>query len=328
MTVTKYSIGILLLAVVAFAQAQPAWKKVREKIGGSESKTETAAAAPAAGESAEAASESAEPGPAISESVPASAAGVAGAPSTMGEADGEDASAGESGEVGEDGEVLDVVGLAGPEVNLGEEAEESGSKSLFQDPKFVKMLGESPTFIYDAAERPDPMVFPPVRNAAIAAELFEKAKQLAEQAGVGKKGRKEEDKPIDIVLVDQAIEILRRVIKLKDVRFTTDADIRIKELLAAKGDVNPEGAAPDKAEEVTLPGWIKSNTRAFVSLSSTPICLVGDEAVRIGEKVPNYDNVVVIGIDDEGVTYEVSGATKRITEKVSVEPYDTTGFWR
>ena len=70
----------------------------------------------------------------------------------------------ESAEPGALGDSLGSIGSsAETPAELGREADDEGAVlNLFEDPEIRKLLGENPRFIYNASERPDPMIFPPV----------------------------------------------------------------------------------------------------------------------------------------------------------------------
>lgn len=176
------------------------------------------------------------------------------------------------------------------QINLGRESEEAGSiNDLFSEPRFKRMLGEAPRFIYNANNRPDPMVFPPVRNAAIFAELKLEAERLIEEGELA-----------------GALEAYKKILALNDRRYLVEARNQIADLSAQLGAIasTTDGDGDILAE---LPLWIRDNTRGILLIQSSPMCLVGDFLLKAGEAVPSYPRVQVASIDKEKVTFEVAG---------------------
>jgi hypothetical protein len=182
------------------------------------------------------------------------------------------------------------------QINLGSEADERTTKTLdlFQDPSVMRMLGETPRFVYDAADRPDPMIFPPVRNAAIFAELSLRAEKLME-----------ENKLVD------AVVLYDRIVKLEDPRYLAQArDKRAAIMAMIEESQRPADIVLEMPVEVVieLPAWVSENTKGVIAGDggSASICLVGDSLLKAGDVVPSYPNVRVVEITKEKVVYEIS----------------------
>lgn len=177
----------------------------------------------------------------------------------------------------------------GPNINLGRESQDTGQvANLFEDPEVRRMLGDNPRFIYGALRSPDPMIFPPVRNAAIYAELTAEAERLIKQ---GK--------------LEEAQQCYKRILDLNDKRYALEMRNKIAQLN------NRMGAArmilEDEAMiDVKLPPWVRTNTRGILYDETDPMVLVGDYTLRIGDPVPSHPEVRVEAVTKRTVTYRVA----------------------
>lgn len=174
-------------------------------------------------------------------------------------------------------------------INLGKESEDQGTTvDLFRDPEVRRMLGDNPRFIYGAVESPDPMVFPPVRNAAIYAELTRDAEALI------KRGK----------LAEAQLKY-KRILDLNDKRYIMEMRNKIAELNSRMG---AQKMVLDESQmiNVQLPQWVRTNTRGILYEESDPMVLVGDFMLRVGDPVPSHPEVRVENITKRQVTYRVS----------------------
>ena len=104
------------------------------------------------------------------------------------------------------------LGQGGDPVRLGLESDEDASSlaaNLFSNPEMLKLLGDKPRFVYDPAEKQDPMLVPWVRSAAIFSELSEQAEAMMKLGNV-----------------DAAVEVYGRILALQDPRFTSMVQAR------------------------------------------------------------------------------------------------------
>lgn len=295
--------GVALIAAslsVGIAQDTPAWRRVADKIGNQEV---------AAGEAVEAVME-----PTTNEGVEES---------------------GVSEEFESTSASLDNFSMLEGEstLDLGSELDEPEAiPDIFKDENNRRLLGDNPKFLYDANDRPDPMVFPPMRRAAIAKHLFEEVELILKESKTSPRGSANPE------LARTVFPLLEQIKDLGDERFVALAETKIQEVNTAlnvgsattsvvvDGTGSSEGEMP--AAEPVLPDWIRGNTKALVAMSNNPMCLIGDEAVRLGEQVPKYEQVVVVSIEDNKVVFEVSNASKSKRFDVELEPYESAGFWR
>lgn len=192
-------------------------------------------------------------------------------------------------------------------INLGKESEENGGvKNLFQDPAVLQMIGEKPRFIYNADQRPDPMVFPPVRNAAIYAELSLQAEALIRDNKF-----------------EEAAVVYAKIVDLKDRRYIAEAKQKISEIQVALGAEQAQRNQTQVAsnQPVELPDWIRENTSGVLFDKAVPMCLVGDFLLKPGDPIPSYPEVRVLSIAKEKVTYQIASQDF----PVDVKGYDDWG---
>lgn len=208
----------------------------------------------------------------------------------------------------QEGSLLSTIGLPmlgegkkknQTQINLGLESEEPKTlESIFSDPEVKSMLGESPRFVYNANDRPDPMIFPPVRNAAIYMELSKEAEQLIAD---GK--------------YRDALGVYQKILDLKDRRFILDTKNKIATLSAEIGAIAAANTAMSLEPIYELPEWVRENTNGILLDPKKPMCLVGDYLLKQGDPVPNYPEVKVASIEKERVTYRVANQSFEVPVK-------------
>jgi hypothetical protein len=174
-------------------------------------------------------------------------------------------------------------------INLGKESDDVGSViNLFDDPEVRRMLGDNPRFIYGALQSPDPMIFPPVRNAAIYSELTQQADRLIKQNKLA-----------------EAQELYKRILDLDDKRYMLEMRNKIAQLN------NRMGAArmvldDEMILDVKLPQWVRVNTRGILYDETDPMVLVGDYTLHVGDPIPSHPEVRVESVGKRTVSYRVS----------------------
>lgn len=304
---------IAIASVLAFfvagganAQTTSAWKKVQDKIKPSAAEKPARPARPAKTEKAP----KAEPAPAPAatndqpaevpnEPTPDTGAEIANAPNPAigGEAEGSLLPA--KGTVG-----LPMAPEKGDkkgktQINLGKESEEKPTfADLFKNPEVLGMLGQNPRFVYDPANRPDPMIFPPVRNSAIYMELTKVA-----------------DKFVAEKKFDEALKVYQKILDLKDRRFLVDTRNKMAALESSLGSVATAALESSKPAHAELPPWVRDNTRGILLAQVQPMCLVGDYMLKAGDAVPSYPEVHVTAITKEKVTYSVGNQSFEVPVK-------------
>lgn len=174
-------------------------------------------------------------------------------------------------------------------INLGRESDDDGTVvNLFDDPEVRRMLGDNPRFIYGALTSPDPMVFPPVRNAAIYSELTMEAERLIKQ---GK--------------LEEAQQRYKRILDLNDKRYMLEMRNKIAQLNNRIGRASMV-LDDEPLIEVKLPQWIRVNTRGILFDEADPMVLVGDYTLHVGDPVPSHPEVRVEAVTKRTVTYRVA----------------------
>ena len=174
--------------------------------------------------------------------------------------------------------------------DLGKESEEPEMpETLFRTKEDVrKLLGEEPKFVYDPGDLPDPMIIPWVRREVIVRELIEMAQEKINEGYL-----QEAKKYLE--------EVLREYPGSRHIKEARTELNRVKKMLA-------EGYGPDgvRRPRFVLPSWVVSNTSGVIVDKQDPtqsVVLVGDEILRNGEPVPDYDEVVVDEIKEKEVVY-------------------------
>lgn len=180
-----------------------------------------------------------------------------------------------------------------PTLRFGSEMEETTvtlAVNLFEKPEIRKLLGDSPRFVYDPSGKPDPMVVPWVRRAAIFKELIARADACATQGQI-----------------DQAVAIYQQILDMNDPRFNLAVQKKLAELNVTASRMVAAQAQQIANEKVELPGWVHDNTTGVLfeknNGARNALCLVGEYMLRIGEPVPNYPEVTVAAIAEKSVTY-------------------------
>jgi len=178
-------------------------------------------------------------------------------------------------------------------IDLGKESDDSDSmlaSNLFKKPEIRRMLGDEPRFIYNPGDKPDPMLVPWVRRAAIFKELMTQADALL---AAGK--------------IADAMKLYQRVADLRDPRYTAIVQAKLATIdsqLALESQKAIAGAVQTEIK-VELPGWVHDNTTGALVTPTDAVCLVGDYMLHPGEAIPSYPEVRVASITPTSVTYQV-----------------------
>jgi len=171
-------------------------------------------------------------------------------------------------------------------IDLGRESDEPISiRELFNDPNFLRLLGEKPRFVYRAEDKPDPMVFPPVRNQAIFQELWAESEELK------KAGRWEE-----------ALQKYHQILDMNDERFIVQTRSAIAEARRVLGVIV---TPPDPTLNVELPDWVRNNARGVLFDERNPMCLVGESLLAVGDYVPGFADVTIVRIEKQTIVFSV-----------------------
>ncbi len=189
-----------------------------------------------------------------------------------------------------------ITGLAtegGSSFDLGLESDENQAQfatDLFKKTEVRRMLGDEPRFIYDPSDRPDPMLLPWVRNAAIYKELSEEAKLLTENEQF-----------------EQAIALYQRIQQLGEPEYIFEANQKLTEIAMMQQGLADGAflAAQPEVVNIELPPWVNDNTNGVILSEDYDLCLVGEYVLREGDTLPNHPDVVVAAINDRRVTYQV-----------------------
>lgn len=210
----------------------------------------------------------------------------------------------ENGAAGEDDEfVLDasvseleqLIGAPGG-VRIREFQEDlENPPNLFDsDERIQDIFGDTPRFIY-FPEGVDPMIIPWVRERIVAEELFEEARVAT--------ANQDWERALGILA-----EIRENYPNTEHGQRAPAELARVQGLRDAERAPTTETAEPDlpvapEAQQVVLPNWIAQNTNG-VMLSEDPIVIVGNDFLRIGDRVPRYSSVIVKAISESEVVYE------------------------
>ena len=189
-----------------------------------------------------------------------------------------------------------ITGLAtegGSSFDLGLESDENQAlfaTDLFKKTEVRRMLGDEPRFIYDPADRPDPMLLPWVRNAAIYNELSNEAALLTENEQF-----------------EQAIALYQRIQQLGEPQYTFEANQKLTEIAMMQQGLADEVllAFQSGVVNIELPPWINNNTNGVILSEDYDLCLVGEYVLREGDTLPNHPDVIVAAINDRQVTYRI-----------------------
>ncbi len=166
--------------------------------------------------------------------------------------------------------------------------------SLFDsEDRIQRIFGESPRFIY-FPEGVDPMIIPWVRERIVAEELFDEATVAAAnrdwERALGLLQEIREEYP-GTPHGQRAPQEMARVQGLRE---------------AERQPEEPEEPdlpqAPEE-QQVVLPEWIANNTNGII-LGREPMVIVGNDFLRVGDRVPRYSSVVVQEINESEVVYQ------------------------
>lgn len=177
-------------------------------------------------------------------------------------------------------------------LNLGLEAQEGGTNpQLFEDPQVLRMLGDNPRFIYDANNRPDPMVFPPVRNAAIHGELTLVAEKLEAEGNLR-----------------EAALTYQQIVNLEDPRFMAEARQKVSQLITMidASEIPKEITEQPVVILADLPSWVPENMSGIIFNGDDSMVLIGDLMLRNGESLANYPDVTVHKIYKDRVVFAMN----------------------
>lgn len=259
------------------AMAQTAWQRLAQKVAGNitdrngEVQEQTSHASTATGEMQEVQDEDSR---------------MVAALATEGGRPGVSASTGMTG-------LAQGVGK-GSTLDLGLESEEDGTKfalNMFEIPEIRKLLGDEPRFVYNPANMPDPMLMPWVRNAAIYSELSKLAEEHL---------NREE--------FDQAIELYRKILAMNDDRYSLEIRSKLSQLASQKSNAVLAELQSQYVEVqvAELPHWVVDNTTGVIFTGDeSNVCLVGEDFLKVGDTVPAYPDVKVIGIERRKVVYKI-----------------------
>ena len=182
------------------------------------------------------------------------------------------------------------------ETLLGRESDENESMlavDLFKKTEIRRLLGDEPRFIYNPEERPDPMIVPWVRRAAIFKELSLAAETLT-----------------TLGQLDKAVEVYQRIMQLDDPRYNGIVQAKLQAIAEKQNKaVLIMNAAKTVDEKVDLPAWIHDNTTGVIISPGHEMCLVGEYMLHSGDKVPNYPEVKVATITQRKVVYQIKSRT-------------------
>lgn len=180
-------------------------------------------------------------------------------------------------------------------IDLGLESDDQGdflATDLFRRPEIRHLLGDSPRFIYDTAQRPDPMLVPWVRRSAIFNELSMQARDA-----------------MAVENYELAANLYHRIFDLNDPRFTEVARSKIEEIISKQSDLKVAEtmaiAQVDQEDLVELPVWVIDNTTGVIIDSGSDVCLIGDYVLAEGSTLPNYPEVMIASIERKRVIYQI-----------------------
>lgn len=190
-------------------------------------------------------------------------------------------------------------GKNGPDkvLELGRESDENEAllaTNLFKKKEILRLLGDAPRFVYDPQNRPDPMLVPWVRRAAIFKELSAIAEEYFKNGEL-----------------DKAVEVYQRILQMDDPRFNAEVHSKLQAIADKQNKqaiaLMKETKAQD--EKLELPAWIHDNTTGVIVSPDNAMCLVGEFMLRAGDKVPSYPEVTVVSISSQKVVYQIRNKT-------------------
>ena len=169
--------------------------------------------------------------------------------------------------------------------------------NIFENQDTVnRIFGDTPPFIY-FPEGVDPMIIPWVRSRIIAEELMQEAMVAT--------SNKDYDKALDTLrsireeypetpAASNVGEEMAKVQALKEKLFVDNTPDKTPV---------PQPDTPPGNDEITLPDWVKTNTTGIV-IDKSPVVIVGNDFLEIGEPIPRYPGVGVKSISASEVIYE------------------------
>lgn len=190
-------------------------------------------------------------------------------------------------------------------LDLGRESDENEpllATNLFKRPEILQLLGDAPRFIYNPLERPDPMVVPWVRRAAIYKELS----ALAEKMTADKK-------------FDEAVVLYQRILALNDERYNGIARAKLVAIAELQNASALAALNATRATEppVVLPAWVQDNTTGVIISRERDMCLVGNYMLHVGDSVPDYPDVKVATIAQSKVVYKIKNKSFEVSLKTN-----------
>jgi hypothetical protein len=186
-------------------------------------------------------------------------------------------------------------------LDLGKESDDTNltAVDLFHKPDMRRLLGDEPRFVYAPKDRPDPMLVPWVRNAAIFSEM-NTAAELALKAGA----------------IEQAIANYQRILALNDPRYTALVQGKLQEINNAKAAEAAKAANVGVVvANIELPSWVTENTTGVIDGGGENMALIGDDLVKVGQSIPRYPEIKVAQISGKKVVYQIQDKTFEIELK-------------
>jgi hypothetical protein len=191
--------------------------------------------------------------------------------------------------------VLQQAKAVPPQAALPRENKEIGELStpralLKESLELRKLLGDQPAFVYDPANRPDPMLVPWTRSRVMFGELQVIAEQAVAQKNWG-----------------MAEVAYRQMLALQGDSYRAMAEEGLRKMeeqmaLEEGGRVGADG----RPREAKLPPWIAANTSAVIIDKAEPVCLVGSFILKVGDVVPRQPvEVTIAKIEPNAVHYRV-----------------------
>jgi hypothetical protein len=204
---------------------------------------------------------------------------------------------------------LNIVAPAKVAAKGAREADETTPTQLFQQEEIRKLLGESPTVVYqvvyDGKPLPDPMIIPWVRNAVILKERFDEAVALLAQNKI-QQGRE---------------ALLAIITEYPNTEYARQAQELLKKLQEETAQPQERGVL---AQPTPTPPPVQIMVDPNIHVSSILIDLKNPEenrvmingrAYRAGDTIRGFSNHRVVKVLDGAVVIEVQamGARKEFT---------------
>jgi len=183
----------------------------------------------------------------------------------------------------------------------------------------TRFLRDRNSFIYDPRGLPDPMIIPWIRAEILNSEHIAQALEYLREA------ESTVERETKRRLLEQAMQEVEGVVKDDPTsKYGHEAQAlkekihTMMEGLEATTTVGPVGPPPPRPPE-----WVVLNTKAVVidqSSRKAHTALVGDSMLHVGDTVPKYPDVRIVGITRDAVTYEFKyDETQNIQFTVNVE---------